>query len=112
MAEDPTGSLLRERLGLPGPRRAELRGLGERRRAALAEAQAVLERVEELLPEALHAGISLSEIARLSGVSRPTLYALKERSEAARRALDERDEAGLAEAAAELGIDLSPTRAR
>jgi len=57
--------------------RAELRELGERRRAALAEADAALRRVEELLPGALAAGLSMSEIATLSAVSRPTLYAFE-----------------------------------
>jgi hypothetical protein len=54
----------------------EIRALGERRRAALAEAESVLRRVEELLPDALQAGCSITEIAELSAVSRPTLYKL------------------------------------
>ncbi len=108
MASDATESLW-DRLALPGRCTAELRGLGERRRAALAEAQAVLERVEEILPEALCAGLSLSESARPSAVSRPTLYALSAAGGPLR--LEDRAAAELAEAAAELGIDLSSTRA-
>jgi hypothetical protein len=53
-----------------------LRALGERRRAALVEAESVLRRVEELLPDAVQAGCSITEIAELSAVSRPTLYKL------------------------------------
>ena len=86
----------------------ELRALGERRRSALAEAESVLARVEELLPYAERAGLSLAEIARLSAVSRPTLYAIKERRGGARRRPEDPAVAtALAEAAAELGIDLS-----
>ena len=59
--------------------RRELRELGERRRAALAEADAALRRVEELLPEARDLGLRMSEIAALSAVSRPTLYEFKRR---------------------------------
>ncbi len=59
--------------------RAELRELGERRRAALAEADATLRRVEELLDDALLAGLSVSEVAALSAVSRQTLYELRRR---------------------------------
>ena len=43
--------------------RAELSELGDRRRAALAEAEAALRGVEEVLGDALLAGLSLSEIA-------------------------------------------------
>ena len=41
---------------------------------ALKEAESCLRRVEELLPEALDAGLMISDVAKLSGVSRPTLY--------------------------------------
>lgn len=70
------------RLLRPGRARVyvdELRELGERRRAALAEADAALRRVQELMPGALDAGVSLSEVAKLSAVSRPTLYAIRRR---------------------------------
>ena len=92
MFPDADPEFFARRLGLSGPYREELRGLGERRRAALSEAQAVVDRVEELLPDALRSGLSLSEIARLSGVSRTTLYALKERGGASERRLGDSDQ--------------------
>jgi DNA invertase Pin-like site-specific DNA recombinase len=111
MSGDPDRELLAGCLRPPGPYAEELGRLGERRRAAQAEDQAVLERIEEVLPGALGSGLSLSEVARLTGVSRPTLYGLKRRAGAGRR-LEDRTAAGLADAATELGIDLSSSRAR
>ncbi len=57
----------------------ELERAGEARATALAEADAQLDRIARLLPDALQAGVSLSEIARAAGVSRPTLYELRAR---------------------------------
>lgn len=59
---------------------SELREAGEARTAALEAAEAELERIGSLLPGALQAGLSLAEISRITGVSRPTLYELKARS--------------------------------
>ncbi len=113
MSQESDLQFFARRIGLPGPYREELRELGKRRRAALAEAQAVLNQVEELLPEALHAGLSLSEIARLSAVSRPTLYGLKRRGRPPRRRLGSPEqERALADAARDLGIDTNSTRVR
>ena len=50
---------------------------GAARAAALQEAETQLQRVGQLLPDALDAGISLTEISRITGVSRPTLYELR-----------------------------------
>lgn len=67
--------------------RAVVRGLhleamqeaGDARAAALREAETHLQRVGQLLPAALDAGLSLAEISRMTGVSRPTLYELRAR---------------------------------
>ena len=75
---DDLGRLLR-RARSAGPYIAELHELGERRRAALEEADAALRRVQELLPGALDAGLTITEVAQLSAVSRPTLYGFRER---------------------------------
>jgi multidrug efflux pump subunit AcrA (membrane-fusion protein) len=57
----------------------ELRAAGTARKAALDAADAQLDRVARLLPTALEGGLSLSEIGRITGVSRPTLYELRGR---------------------------------
>src|SRR3954451_16932134 len=57
----------------------ELENAGAARAAALAQADAELQRIAARLPDALDAGISLSEIARVTGISRPTLYELRGR---------------------------------
>ncbi len=57
----------------------ELREAGEARRAALKAADDQLDRIARLMPAALEGGLSLSEIGRLTGVSRPTLYELRAR---------------------------------
>lgn len=57
----------------------ELEHAGEVRRRALALAEAQLERVARQLATALRAGLSIAEIARVTNISRPTLYALRER---------------------------------
>lgn len=55
--------------------RARLAEHGNRRRAALEQASAELDAIAELAPAALAAGITKVEIAKLGGVSRPTLDA-------------------------------------
>lgn len=74
--EEDIARLLR-RMARGGPYIDELRELGERRRAALEEADSVLRRVQELLPGALDAGLTITEVAKLSAVSRPTLYGFR-----------------------------------
>jgi hypothetical protein len=59
---------------------AQLREHGERRRAARAAADQELAAIAELLPDAIEAGITKVEIAKLSGVSRPTLDMLLARA--------------------------------
>jgi hypothetical protein len=76
MTSDEARSRRLRRFLLGEPYLSEFRALGERRRAALVEAESVLRRVEELLPDAVQAGCSITEIADLSAVSRPTLYKL------------------------------------
>src|SRR5436305_1392351 len=58
---------------------SELEGAGAARSAALREADAQLDRIARLLPDALQSGLTLAEVARLTGVSRPTLYELRGR---------------------------------
>jgi DNA-binding IclR family transcriptional regulator len=57
----------------------QLEDAGAERHAALQAAEAHLERIARLLPAALAGGLSLAEIARITGVSRPTLYELRAR---------------------------------
>jgi DNA-binding MarR family transcriptional regulator len=59
--------------------RHELEDAGEARRIAEAAAVAQLDRIARHLPGALNAGLSLAEISRITGVSRPTLYELQKR---------------------------------
>lgn len=58
---------------------SELQASGAARAMALHEADVQLDRIARLLPDALQAGLSLAEIARVAGVSRPTLYELRAR---------------------------------
>ena len=58
---------------------AELESVGAARAAALTAADKHLDRIARLLPDALKAGLTLVEIARITGVSRPTLYELRGR---------------------------------
>src|SRR4051794_1435705 len=57
----------------------ELEDAGRARGAALERADAGLQRIAARLQDALEAGIGLTEIARVTGVSRPTLYELRGR---------------------------------
>lgn len=61
--------------------RSELQQAGEARKAALAESDRQLDRIGTFLPGATAAGLSLSEISRITGISRPTLYELLKRGE-------------------------------
>jgi transposase-like protein len=58
---------------------SELESAGRARVAALKQAEAELDRIARALPDALDAGLTISEVARLTGVSRPTLYELQHR---------------------------------
>ncbi len=58
---------------------SELSAAGDARALALHEAEQQLDRVARLLPDALEAGISMTEIARVTKISRPTLYELRGR---------------------------------
>ena len=57
----------------------ELAAAGAARALALEEAEEQLDRVARRLPDALQAGLSLAEISRETGISRPTLYELRAR---------------------------------
>jgi cell division protein ZapA (FtsZ GTPase activity inhibitor) len=57
----------------------ELQAAGAARALALHEADEQLERIAQRLPDALSAGLSVTEISRSSGVSRQTVYELKAR---------------------------------
>lgn len=56
--------------------RDELEQAGTARRSALDQAETQLGHIRRLLPGAVRSGLSVSEIARITGVSRPTLYDL------------------------------------
>jgi DNA-binding MarR family transcriptional regulator len=58
---------------------SELQVAGDKRELALHEADVQLDRIAQLLPNALQAGLNIAEIARITRVSRPTLYELKAR---------------------------------
>jgi hypothetical protein len=58
---------------------AKLQAAGESRAAALREADRQLDLIARLLPDALTGGLNLTEIGRITGVSRPTLYELRAR---------------------------------
>jgi len=63
-------------------RSVHLRGLleaGTARADALAEAERQLDRIARLLHDALEGGVPMTEIARVTGVSRQTLYELRAR---------------------------------
>jgi hypothetical protein len=64
---------------------SELQAAGTTRELALREAETQLDRIARLLPDALGSGISIAEVARITKVSRPTLYELRGRYSADRR---------------------------
>lgn len=57
----------------------ELADLGRQRSEALQRAEDLADRIARVLPDALAAGIQLTEIGKVTGVSRPTLYTLRAR---------------------------------
>lgn len=58
---------------------SELAATSKARELALHEAETQFDRIARLLPDALKGGISMTEIARVTGISRPTLYELRGR---------------------------------
>jgi hypothetical protein len=58
---------------------SQLETAGRARDEALREADGHLDRIARLIPDALKAGLSLTDVARITGVSRPTLYQLRAR---------------------------------
>jgi hypothetical protein len=58
---------------------AELEAAGNSRAEALSEADQQLDRIAQILPHALNAGLTVTDVGRVTGVSRPTLYQLRGR---------------------------------
>jgi DNA-binding MarR family transcriptional regulator len=58
---------------------SELAAASSARELALHEAESQLDRIARTLPDALRGGVSMTEIARVTGISRPTLYELRAR---------------------------------
>ena len=80
VADRPTEAAQEKRRGVVRAlHTAELEQAGRFRAAALDEADRQLDRIARLLPDALGGGLNLTEIARITGVSRPTLYELRAR---------------------------------
>jgi DNA-binding MarR family transcriptional regulator len=80
MADRPTEAAQEKRRGVVRAlHTAELEQAGRFRAAALEEADRQLDRIARLLPDALSGGLNLTEVARITGVSRPTLYELRAR---------------------------------
>lgn len=57
----------------------ELQAAGAKRALALDAAEDQLDHIAKLLPDALQGGLTMTEISRVTGISRPTLYELKAR---------------------------------
>jgi AraC-like DNA-binding protein len=85
--------------------RRELQEAGERRRRHVAGAAEETARIERLFQGAEEAGLSVLEIARLTGVSRPTLYRMRSNAQTDFKTAQLRDELqhSLSEASEELG---------
>jgi hypothetical protein len=58
---------------------SQLEAAGGARVQALREADDQLDRIARILADAVNAGLSLTDVARITGVSRPTLYQLRAR---------------------------------
>lgn len=58
---------------------SQLESAGGARAQALREAEEHLDRIARLIPDAVDSGLSLTDVARITGVSRPTLYQLRAR---------------------------------
>lgn len=59
--------------------RSEIQAAGDARALALHQAEEQLDRIARRIPEALASGLSVTEIARISKLSRPTIYELRGR---------------------------------
>jgi DNA-binding phage protein len=68
------------RLALQALHRQELTDSGRRIQESREAAQRELDRIAAFLPGARHAGMTMTEISQLTGLSRPTLYELQNRS--------------------------------
>jgi hypothetical protein len=68
------------RLALQVLHRRELQECGRRINESRDATQREVDRIATFLPGARHAGITMSEISQLTGLSRPTLYELQNRS--------------------------------
>lgn len=68
------------RLTLQVLHRKELGESGRRIQESRESAQRELDRIAAFLPGARHAGMTMSEISQLTGLSRPTLYELQNRN--------------------------------
>jgi hypothetical protein len=82
MNPDPRDLLMRREKGqalIRALHLSELQAAGAARSLALHEADGQLDRIARVLPDALTSGVSLAEIARITNVSRPTLYELRGR---------------------------------
>jgi DNA-binding phage protein len=82
MSHDERERKLNQARGVAAIRSLHVRGLAEAgaaRAAALAEADKQLDRIARLLHDALEGGVAMTEIARVTGVSRQTLYELRGR---------------------------------
>jgi transcriptional regulator with XRE-family HTH domain len=81
MADDRLNHLRREqgRALVRALHVSELQAAGAARNVALHEAELQLDRIARLLPDATQGGLTLAEVARITGVSRPTLYQLRAR---------------------------------
>jgi hypothetical protein len=65
------------RLMLQALHRSELTASGDRLKAGREDTQRELQRIGRFLPGARQAGLSMTQISELTGVSRPTLYQLE-----------------------------------
>lgn len=82
MSDEPLGERIRRERGkavLRALHAAALEDAGAERALALERAEHQLDRIARLLPDSLAAGLGMTEIARATGVSRPTLYEMRAR---------------------------------
>lgn len=80
-ATDREGQIRRERGEslVRALHRSEIQAAGDARAIALHQAEEQLDRIARQIPDALAIGLSVAEIARVSKLSRPTIYELRGR---------------------------------